>query len=160
MADNTADLDIQPENLVEELFPPKPGGMVDRHRREKARRDARADEEKNESERIEQPSYRAVKTADQSPEVFAPQLITIAPGGVAPILPLSKYRYRATVIVSTAAASVVLCKDQGAAISGNGYPLPTGIPYQAFARAQLWGFNPGGSAIQVGVIAELYAPED
>lgn len=147
------------EELVNEAFPPKPGGLVDRFRKKAAEERARQDEETNTAERIEQPSYKAVKTATQQPEIFAPSAVGIAAGGVALILPLSKYRVRASIIVSTAASTVVLCKDQGAALSANGFPLPSGVPFPAGARGQLWGYNPGGAAITIGVLAELYAPE-
>jgi hypothetical protein len=152
------------EDIIDEvenfLVPtPKPGGLIDRHRKERARREEAQQEQQNIDAKVEQQSYKAVKVAQQSPEVFAPQNITIQPGGVSVLLTNNPYRFRATIILSTAASTVVLCKDQGAAISGNGPSLPTGIPLPLYGRGQLWGYNPGGSAIQVGVIAETYAPE-
>jgi hypothetical protein len=224
------------EEVVNEAFPPKPGGLVDTFRKKAALERARQDEETNTAERIEQRSYKAVKVATQSPEIFASAVITIAPGAVMPVLPLSLYRYRATLIVtaanpvpsqpavpaSTVAAqnvnsypvqvvisggtatvttvngvtvgagdgtftvpaygsiavtytiaptwawsyagtgtpgTAVLCKDQGAAIADNGFPIPTGVPLPVHGRAQLYALNPGSTTIQVAVLAELYAPE-
>jgi hypothetical protein len=155
------DIIEEADDIAEDVFhfQPKPGGLVDRERKARAKREEAQHEKENIDAGIEQASYKAVKTAQQSPEVFAPQLITIQPGASQQLLPLSKYRYRATIILSTAASTVILCKDNGAGISGNGFPLASGIPLPVSARAQLYGFNPGGAAIQVGVLAELYAPE-
>jgi len=75
------------------------------------------------------------------------------------LLPNSPYRYRATVIVTTAASSVILGKDSSQALGGVGFALPTGIPLPVYARAQLYAFNPGGAAVVVSVLAELYGPE-
>jgi hypothetical protein len=147
------------EGILESPFHPKPGGMIDRHRKERARREEAQKEQENIDAGIEQSSYKAVKVAQQSPEIFAPQVISIAPGGCAQLLTANPYRFRATIIVQTAASTVVLAKDSGAASSANGPSIPTGLPLPLNGRGQLWGFNPGGAAIQVGVIAEIYAPE-
>src|ERR1700684_2725708 len=106
--------------IVEEIFLPKPGGMVSRHQAEKARREAAAEESKNVSHRVEEPSYKAVKTATVKPESFVTNMVTIAPGAFAQILPLSPYRYRATIIVATPAGTAVLAKDSSAALGGIG----------------------------------------
>lgn len=144
---------------VEEIFPPKPGGMVDRHRKRRAEQEAAAAEERNAAEAIQEPSYKAVKVAPESPETFAAQTVTIAAGGNALILPFSPYRYRAVVAVITAASSVVLAKDQSAALGQVGFTLATAAPpLQLFTRAQVWAFNPGGATVQVSVLAESYAP--
>lgn len=149
------------EDAAEEFlgFTPKPNGLINRHRKERARREEAQREKENIDDAIEAPSYTAVKVAQQQPEIFAPYVVTIQPGGASEILANSPYRFRATILLSTAASNVILCKDQGAAISANGIPLATGIPFPVNARAQLWGFNPGGAVIQVGILAELYSPE-
>jgi hypothetical protein len=147
------------EEEVNELFPPKPGGLVDRYRRKAAEEEARRDEERNIAEKIEQPSYRAVKVAQQGPESLALATFTIAPGGYAPVLRGDSYRFKATVLVITAGATVILCKDAGAAISANGATLPYGLPLPTSSRAQLYAYNNTAGTVQVSVIAELYAPE-
>lgn len=147
------------EEAVEEHFPPKPGGLVDRHRKRVADQEAANAQAEHEAESIEGPSYKAVKVAPESPEVFSPMTYTIAAGASAMILPNSPYRYRATINLVTAASTVVLAKDSGAALGGVGFILgPTG-PYPVYSRAQLWAYNSTGSSIQVSVMAELYAPE-
>jgi hypothetical protein len=145
------------EELLNEAFPPKPGGLVDRARKKAAEEEARKDEERNLAEKIEQASYRAVKVAQQSPEVFSAITINIPAGGSAQILPYSPYRFRATILVVTPASTVILAKDNGNAISQSGFALPTGIPLPVSSRAMLAGFS--ATAVTVSVLAELYAPE-
>lgn len=148
------------EEAVDELFTPRQGGLVDRHRARKAAEEAKLAEAENTAERIEQPSYKAVKVAIESPDIISPNVFNIPAGVAAQILPLSMYRYRSTIRVVTAASSVVLAKDQGAAISQNGFPVLTADPPLVInARAQVWAFNPGGATVQVCVIAEIYGPE-
>lgn len=91
---------------VEQAFTPKPGGMIERHRQEKARREAANQERENEAERVEERSYKAVKTALLSPELGIPSAVTIPAGGNAIILPISPYRFRATLNVVSAASPV------------------------------------------------------
>lgn len=148
------------EEAFEEAFPPKPGGLVDKYRQRKADEEAKQEDRENAEERIEEQSFRAVKVAVIPPSIFSPAEFTIAAGGYAMVLPLSLYRYQATLRVVTAASSVILAKDSGAAISGNGFPLLTADPpLRVNARAQLWAFNPGGAPVTIAVLSEIYAPE-
>jgi hypothetical protein len=146
------------EHVIQE-FLPRPGGMIERFRQERARREETEHERENTDARIEAASYKAVKVAQQSPEVFIAITYTILAGGSAPILPLSPYRNRATILVITSAATVILAKDNGNAISGTGFALPVGIPLILTTRAQVYAFNNTGSTVQVSVITESYAPE-
>lgn len=142
------------EAVEHTVFRPRPGGLVDTWEKEQARKKAAAEEAVNTAEAIQGPSYRAVKVAQDQPEVFAITQASIPAGGVAMVLPNSPYRYRAT-IVST--ATVVLAKDQGAALGGVGFPLPANTPLVLNGRAQLWGFASGAAV--VSIISEIYAPE-
>jgi hypothetical protein len=264
---------------VEELFTPKPGGMIDRHHQEQARRQAAQQEKQNIDQRIEESSYKAVKTAPQSPESFSPISFTIQPGGTQQILPLSPYRYRAVVMVNETAVEtdtpansgtvnapgagativqvalppgtysvawnvqlsgtlaapadlnnfqlfqsgtgsnvvivgslnltvagtypqppviatsanannfikvltvgastagsvygaqliltplavgvgpVILARDSGAALGGQGFELPAATPLPLLTRAQVYAFNAGGVPARVTVLSEIYAPE-
>lgn len=155
------------ENIIEEViqdvehvFTPRPGGMIDRHNQDKARREAAQRQREQANERIEESSYKSVKTAQISPEIFSAQTLTIPAGGNAVILPKSDYRYRATIMVVTAASSITLAKDSGAAISGNGFQLPTGIPVTTYTRGQVIAGNTSASPIQVTVMTDIYAPEE
>lgn len=144
---------------VESIFSPKPGGMVHRHREERARREAAQKEAEQAAERIEEPAYKGVKTTQLMPQITVTNTFNIAPGAYQQILPLSNYRYRASVILSTAASTVNLAESLTKAVGGIGYPLPSGVPFTVQSRAQLYGYNPGGATITVSVLVELYAPE-
>src|SRR5579863_4904677 len=87
---------------VEDIFSPKPGGMVDRHRKERARREAANKEAEQTAERIEEASYKAVKVAIIKPNTTATNTFTIQPGANTQILPLSPYRFKATIAIVTA----------------------------------------------------------
>lgn len=148
------------DEAVAELYPPRPGGLVHKHRQRVAAREAEVAEDENAAERIEQRAYKAVKVAPESPEIISAITYTIAAGGNALILSLNPYRYRAVINLLTASATVVLCKDQGAATGGVGYTISSTNPLlSVFSRAQLWAFNNTGSTIQVSVMTESYAPE-
>lgn len=146
------------EHDVEEMFKPKPGGMIDRHRQEQARKEAAKNEREQSKERVEEPAYKAIKTTPVSPEGFSVSLVNVPAGGQAIILPYNPYRYRAVVTVVTAASTVILAKDAGAALSGVGFPLTTANgPMPLYGRGQMIGSSV--AAIQVAVISEYYAPE-
>jgi hypothetical protein len=150
------------ESLIEEVteeFTPKPGGLVDKWRKAEADRKARAEEAEHAAEPIEQRSFRSVKVASQSPEILVPLPVTIPAGAKALLLPASPYRYRSTILIITAASTVNICKDENAATGGTGTPWPTGIPLPLYCRGQVWGYNPGGAAVTVSVVSEVYAPE-
>jgi hypothetical protein len=133
--------------------------MVHRHREERARRQAAAEEAEHVAERVEQPSYKAVKTAQQSPEVFNAISYNIAAGAYTRILPLSPYRSRAVILLASPITSCILAKDDGAALGGVGFTLPSNVPIVVTARGQLFAYNNTGATIIVSVITELYAPE-
>lgn len=139
---------------IEDVFKPKPGGMIDRHRQEKARREAAAKEAENAAERVEENASFAVKVAQVAPEITTTNAVNVPAGGSAQILPLSKYRYRATVVAS---ASVTLAENAGKALSGQGFPLAANTPLVINSRAQLYAAASGAAV--VSVLAEIYAPE-
>jgi hypothetical protein len=143
---------------VEAEFKPKPGGLVDTFRKDKARREEANRERENADERVEENSYRAIKTTQISPDGFSVNVVNIPAGGNAMLLPNSPYRYRAVVAVITAAQTIIIAKDAGAALQGVGFPLIQGNnPLPLFGRGQLWAS--AVNATQVAVISELYAPE-
>lgn len=146
-------------DAVEDIFPHKPGGIIDRERQNRANREAAEQDRLNSSQRVEERSVKSVKVAQISPEVFSPQTFTIQPGGYAPVLNLNPYRHRTTILVITSNATVVLAKDQGAAISAIGFTLPFGVPLPLYGRGQLYAFNNTGATVQVSVISENYGPE-
>jgi hypothetical protein len=139
---------------VEHEFTPKPGGMVDTFRKDRARREEAQREKENVDEKVEEQSYKAVKTTQLSPDVTSINVVNIPAGGNAMILPNSPYRYRAIV---TASVTISLSKDQGQALGGIGFPIPANTPFPVFSRAQLYAFTTGAAI--VSVYAEIYSPE-
>lgn len=163
MADDIiAEVEKAAEEIVE--FPFRPGGLIDRHRQDQARRDAILKQREQAAEQIEEDSYKAVKTVDLSPEIISAQTFSITPLGNTPIAPGMEYRSALTVMLVPIAAQtplVILAKDSGQAISGLGFTLSAGVPVRIRSRAQLYAFNPSGSlTIQVSVLAEIFAPEE
>lgn len=141
---------------VEEIFLPKPGGIIDRHRQAEARREAAAQEAENAATPIEQRSYKGVKVTVVSPEIIATNVIQIPAGGTAMILPNSPYRSRAWIVVS---ANVLLAKDNSQALGQVGFPLTaTTPPFLVTSRAQLYAYAAG--ATTVSVFTESYGPEN
>lgn len=147
------------------MFHPKPGGMVDQHRKERERNRIREQQAAQVAERVEERGYQAVKTAQLSPEVFGTQTFTIASGAKRMILPLRPYRFRATVILIQPRTPldytdcIVLSKDENNATSGVGAVFPPNIPTEFRGRGQLWAYNPLNISVQVSIVAEEYAPE-
>ena len=145
------------EHDAEELFKPRPGGIVDTWRKREAQRREAERERQNTDERVEQPAYKSVKVTQLSPEITTTNIINIAAGATAMILPYSPYRYRATIACS---ASLILGKDQASVLNGTGFEYFWNSfgPLIIMSRGQLWAFASG--ALTVTVLAESYAPEN
>jgi len=159
------DIIQETEKLVEEVidFPVKPGGLIDRHRQEKARREAMQREREQAEEPIEESSYKAVKVTPLAPGIISAQTVPIAIGGQAQVAPAMPYRYALTVMlvpITGQTPTIVLAKDAGQALSGIGFTLTAGVPVRFTSRAQMYAFNPSAQAVQVSVLAEIYAPEE
>jgi hypothetical protein len=147
------------EQDVEAIFRPKPGGMIDRARQEKAKRDAAAREAENIDESPSEPAYKAVKTAPLSPDTIKAVVVTVPEGGTAMILPNNPYRYRATIVL-TSNGLVNYGQDSSIVLGGGGFPVPTGVIITIMARCQLWAFNPAGNGpATVAVLSESYSSE-
>jgi hypothetical protein len=103
---------------VEEMFPPKPGGMIDRHRKAEAARKAAQAEQKDAAEDISNRAYKAVKTAVESPEAGAARTMVVSSAtGVQQLLGADELRRRATVI--TLDQPIVLSPDLASASDSN-----------------------------------------
>lgn len=153
------------EEVEAELFPPKPGGLVDRHRKRMAQQQM----QEQADEPIQERAYKAVKVAPESPESMSALTFSVPAGGTAQILPMSPFRYRATITLVTTGAAVSVARDQGAALGavnaavsgvagpGPGFVLTPGVPVPVFSRGQMWAGNYGSSAAIVSVLAETYS---
>lgn len=142
-----------------EHFTHKPGGIIDQHLKHQAQREAAAAEQQNIDHGINEPAYKAVKVAPQSPEIFVPQTFSLGPGNRIAVLPYSQYRSRATILCITSNATVILCKDEGAALSQSGFTLPYGVPIPVTSRAPLWAVNNTAGVVQVSVLVENYGAQ-
>ena len=129
------------EEDIEGVFQPKPGGIVDRHRQDKARREEAARERQNADERQEEHGYKSVKVTVLSPEVVATNTVVIPAGGTGMVLPNSPYRSKATIISSV---PIILAKDASSALGGtNAQGAPQQLPtYSAVGNV----VNPSGIA--------------
>lgn len=148
------------ESVVEHVFEPRPGGMVDTWHKEKARREAAQREAENAAEKVYEGAAYAVKVTQLQPEVTKINIVTIPANGYGQLLPRAQQRFRAVIGVVTAASKILLAYDSGQATSGVGLPLSdTSALFETNSRAQLFASNPGGTAVQVAVLSELYASE-
>lgn len=159
MADIIDEVVTEVEAVVEETFKPKPGGLVDTHRKNKARRDEAQREKENADERVEEPSYKAIKTTNLAPESISTVTYNVAQGARQLILPLNKYRHRATIQIQTTSGFGLICKDESSAVGGIGYILGNFQPLILETRGQVWFQNQFGGTCIICVISEFYAPE-
>lgn len=142
------------EHDVEAIFKPKPGGLVEKAREDRARRQAAEEAARQAQEPIQEPNFKSVKVSVLSPEITAVNVVNIPAGATAMILPNSEYRYRATIKTS---AALVIAKDGSQALGQVGYPMAaTDPPLVIMSRGQLYAFAQGAAV--VSVITESYGP--
>lgn len=121
----------QLEEDFEELFPPKPGGMVDKHRRRKAAEEA-AKTEGATSEVVElgRNKVKAVRTVVEAADIASAQTVLLsATSPVRRLLPRDEHRRSA--VVMAVDNDVYITSDegmawnvQGAATNAGGFYLP------------------------------------
>lgn len=153
--------------IVDEIldeFPHKPGGMIDRFLTHEAAREAAEAARINESMPVNEPAYKAVKTAPESPETVFSYTWLVQPGARQQIMRYDPYRQRATVSITTPSAFGLLCRDEAACVSASAGGSNNGFfhgvaqpPLVIMSRAQLWFYNSGGVAANVSVLTEVYA---
>lgn len=140
---------------VEDMFHPRPGGIVDRHRKEKALREAAEKQAENAAEPVHERSYRAIKVIQLSPEITRVNSVTVPSNGTTQILPRNEYRYRAMIVAS---GTIVLAPNQSQALGQVGYSLPANTPMEIRSRAQLWAYATASAT--VSVYSENYSREE
>jgi hypothetical protein len=130
---------------AEELFPPRPGGMVDRHRKQKAAEEA-AREAGRDSDVAElgRDKVRAVRTVVESPDLGGTPSVVLSSGNpVLRLLPRDSHRKAAVILAID--NDVYLTTDEGLArtLQGNatgagGFYLPAGTPIPVTDTAEWW----------------------
>jgi hypothetical protein len=131
---------------AEDLFPPKPGGLVDRHRKRKAAEEAaREDGSDTTTETTGRNKVRAVRTAAEAPNLSGVSTVLLtAAQPVRRLLPRDENRRSAVVLAVD--NDVYVTTDPGMAINVAGAATNTG-PF----------YLPAGIAIPIDSQAEFYA---
>lgn len=146
------DIITEAENAVkalvhdaEELFPPRPGGLVDRHRRRKAAEDAaREAGAATEAEELGRARVRAIRVTVQAADTAAAQCVLLtAAQPVARLLPRDEHRRSAVILaidndVYIASDPGTAASLQGGAAGTAGFYLPAGTPVPVASGAELW----------------------
>jgi hypothetical protein len=130
---------------AEELFPPKPGGLVDRHRRRKAEEEAaREAGATGDVAELGRNKVRAVRTVVEAGDLGGtPSVNLTAAKPVARLLPRDSHRRSAVILAID--NDVYLTTDEGLAwnLQGNatgtqGFYLPKGTPVPISNTAEWW----------------------
>lgn len=151
----------------EELYPPKPGGMVDTARKQAAAQAV----EVPDAEVTPPDGYPAVRVRPESAEVFGGQTFLIGTGAnltpIRQILGLDPNRRRATIITldqpvvlagSRANAESPANATTGVGLPAGGFVLPVNVPVWVEARGVLFAAATAATATRVCVLPEMYAP--
>jgi hypothetical protein len=127
----------------DDLFPPKPGGMV-ATARAKASADADQLASLNGAATASDTPYTAIRVRPEAPDAGTARTVTLASANpVAQLLPRDPTRRVAVVVAID--ADVWISYNQGAAEdlsgttgAGSAFYLPAGVPIPVDSRAQLW----------------------
>lgn len=152
--------------MSEELFPPKPGGLVDTTRKEQAAAQQQAGQASTGS--VGEPSYEAVKVDVLEPEVGAGRTISVSTttNATVRILGADPNRKRAVVITldepivvgnSQASASDSRNATNTAGQSAGGSVWPINVPLPIKSRGEVWVAATSSTATRVSIWAESYA---
>ena len=146
------------EQDIEELFPPRPGGMVDTIRKQ---READAGQLANADVVAEQDnvSYEAIRVTTQGPDIGTARTVTLsAANPVLPLLPADRTRSSAVIIAVD--NDVYISQDQntantvyGAATNGQAFYLPKGVSITIDNQGDYWAAcTTTGTASRVSVL--------
>ena len=140
----------------DELFPPKPGGLVDRHRRRKAEEAER--ERQIEDAPVPDSPYTAIRVRNEAPDLGGAWVVTVSSSNpVAQLLPKDAQRRSAVVIAVD--NDVWISYSQGTAsglagtsTGGSAFYLPAGIGIPIDSRQQVFVSSTSASASRISVI--------
>lgn len=153
---------------AEELFPPRPGGMVDTARRQMADQDAQL-QALADAEPSPGTTRMDVPVADHAAELARARTFSIATGGANPIVELlgADDRRRNAVIMTLDEPVVVSFSQQAAedprnavnaaGTSANGFALPVNVPVTIASRSVIYAVATSSTPTRVSVMAFSYA---
>lgn len=153
-------------NDVEELFPPKPGGMVDTARKQQAAEQAQLDAL---PEPAAEQFHGAVPVADQAAELARARTFSVSTANNNPIVELlGRDDDRRYAVLLTLDEPVVISFSQQAAddprnavnaagLSANGFVLPTGVPVPVSYKGVIYCTATSATASRVSVMAFSYS---
>ena len=146
MSDNLlSEIADEVDDDIEDLFPPKPGGLVDRHRRRKAAEEQAKEEGQTSTvESLGRNKVKAVRTVIDSPDIArATSVLLTSAVPVARLLPRDSHRKSAVVLAVD--NDVYVTSDQGTAwnIAGastnvGAFYLPAGIAVPVVSTDELF----------------------
>lgn len=139
----------------ERIFPPKPGGMVERHRARKAEEEKRRAAENPE---VAEDGYTAIRVRSESPDIVNAYMV-ILNAGAPQVLPRDIGRQRAVILAVD--QDIWLSHSQGTASGfansatalGSAFYLPVGVPIPCDSTGQLFGVPTNtGASCRVSVL--------
>lgn len=152
----------------EELFPPKPGGMVDTVRRQRAAEQAQLDA-LGETEPAPGRPRNDVPVNDRAAELARARTFSVSTTGGNPIVELlGRDDMRRNAVIMTLDEPVVISFSQQAAedprnavnaagTSANGFVLPVNVPVPVNTRSVIYCTATSSTATRVSVMAFSYA---
>lgn len=147
----------------EELFPPRPGGMVESVRNERARNAA------TDVPVSTQPGYEAVRVQTAHAEIMSANTIVISTGTNASWQLLGADENRTRAVIMTLDEPIVIAHNRAssddsrnanagtAGSSAGGFVLPVNTPVELKHSGEVWVAATSSTATRVSVLAELYA---
>jgi len=145
----------------EDLYPPRPGGLVDTARKTKAAQESAARDQAEKDAAAKPRKTKPVTVKIRQPNLFGAKTINLAEGQSTMAMPADPNRKRGKLNLLTASASVLIARDRSSADMGSGYTLMSGQPPEEFEHTrEVWVNNPSNStSIQVSVYTESYDQE-
>ena len=140
-----------------EDFQPRPGGLVEAARKQRAAQESAAAQKAEQDAAPRPRKAHTVTVKIRQPNLFGAKTMTIAAGASAMAMPANPNRKRGKINLITSSATVLIARDRSSADSGTGYILQSGQPPETFEHTrEVYLNNPGASAIQVSVFTESY----
>lgn len=153
---------------AEELFPPRPGGMVDTHRKRRQAEQDQADA-LDQAEAAPASQRTEVPVREFGTELARARTFSVATGGANPIVELlgQDLRRRYAVVMTLDEPVVISFSEQAAqdprnavnaaGLSANGFTLPVNVPVPVSSTSVIWCTATSSTPTRVSVMAFTYA---